>query len=100
MDDWEKINKTSLPQKEEFYSHLNMEDITDVDSKRAKKNFKFFKLKTLDEYQNLYSQSDTLLLADVFNNFQNVCLKIYGLDLAIFLLAPGLVWQTALKNTQ
>ena len=100
MDDWEKINDTSLPQKEEFYSHLNMEDITDVDSKRAKKICKIFKIKTLDEYHNLYSQIDTLLLADVFNNFQNMCLKIYGLDLAIFLLVLGLAWQTALKNTQ
>ena len=43
MDDWEKINETSLPQKEEFYSHLNMEDITDVDSKRAKKFLNFLK---------------------------------------------------------
>ena len=28
MDDWEKFNKISLPEKEDFYSHLNMEDIT------------------------------------------------------------------------
>ena len=30
MDDWEKINETSLPEKEDFYSHLNKENITDV----------------------------------------------------------------------
>ena len=77
-----------------------MEDITDVDSKPAKKVCKNFKIKTLDEYHNVYSQSDTLLLADVFNNFQNMCLKICGLDLAIFLSVTGLAWQTALKNTK
>ena len=31
MDDWEKFNETSLPKKEDFHGHLNMEDITDAD---------------------------------------------------------------------
>ena len=34
MDDWEKFIETSLPEKEDFYSHINMEDITDVHAKR------------------------------------------------------------------
>ena len=48
----------------------------------------------------MYVQSDTLLLADVFENFQNMCLKIYEPDLARFLNAPGLAWQAALKKTK
>ena len=35
-DDWAKLNETSLPQKEEFYSNLSMEDITDADYAQAK----------------------------------------------------------------
>ena len=40
MDDWEKFDETSLPEKEDFYSHLNMEDITDADYAHAKKSLK------------------------------------------------------------
>ena len=48
----------------------------------------------------MYVQSDTLLLADVFENFRNMCLKIVELDPAKFLSAPGLVWHAALKKTK
>ena len=96
MDDWEKFNETSLPVKEDFYSHLNMEDITDADYSWAKRVCKNFEIKKLGEYHDLYIQSNTLLLADVFENFGNMCLKIYELDPAKFLLGPGLAWQTAL----
>ena len=99
MDDWEKFNETSLHEKEDFYSHLNMEDITDADYVHAKKVCKDFEIKNLGEY-DLYVQSDTLLLADVLENFRNMCLKIYELDPAKFLSAPGLVWQVALINTK
>ena len=61
MNDWEKLNAISLPEKEDFYSHLNMEDITDAD-------YKDFEIKNLGEYHDLYNQSDTLLLVDSFEN--------------------------------
>ena len=61
--------------------------------------FKRFKLKNLGEYHDLYVQSDTLLLADVFENFRNTCLKVYELDPAHFLSLPGLAWQVCLKKT-
>ena len=99
MDDWEKFNETSLCEKEDFYSHLNMEDITDADYVHAKKVCKDFEIKNFGEY-DLYVQSDTLLLADVLENFRNICLKIYELDPAKFLSAPGLVWQVALIKTK
>ena len=57
-----------------------------------------FKIKHLREYHDLHFPSNTLLLADVFENFQNTCLEIFQLDPARFLTAPGLTWQAALKN--
>ena len=100
MEDWEKFNEKSLPEKEDFYSHLNMEDITDDDYAHAKRVYEDFESKHLREYHELYVQSDTLLLADVFDKFRNLCLKIYKLDPAKFLSVPGLAWQAALKKTK
>ena len=76
MDDWEKFNETSLPEKEDFYSHLNMEDITDADYAHAKRICKDFEIKNLGEYLDLYVQNDSLLLADAFANFRKMCIKI------------------------
>ena len=98
--DWQKFNETSLTEKEDFYSHLNMEDITDTVYAHAKIVCKDFEIKNLGEYHNLYVQRYTLLLADVFENFRNTCLKIYQLDPAKFLSAPGLAWQASLKKNK
>ena len=68
-------------------------DITDKDYIHAEKVFEEFKLKNLGEYHDLCVQSDTLLLADVFENFINKCIEIYELDHARFLSTPGLPWQ-------
>ena len=99
MDTWERFNEISLPSKENFYSNLNMEDISDIDYRHANNVFKRFKLENLGDYHDLYVQSDTLLLADVFNNFRDVCIKEYELDLAHFLSLPGLAWRASLKKT-
>ena len=85
MDDWEKFNKTTLPEKEEFYSKLNMEHIKDADYINSKRVCKDFETKNLGEYHDSYLKSDTLLLADVFKNFRKMCLKIYHLDPVKFL---------------
>ena len=74
MSDWEKFNGTSLPEKEDFYSHLNMEDITDADYVHAKRVCKDIEIKNLGKYHDLYVQNDTLLLAGVFENFTYTCL--------------------------
>ena len=84
IDNWERFNETSLPNKESFYSNLNMENIDDIDYRHGNNVFKRFKFKNLGEYHDLYVQSDTLLLADVFENFRNPCLKVYELDPAHF----------------
>ena len=93
MDNWERFNETSLPNKESFYSNLNVENIDDIDYIHGNNVFKRFKLKNLGEYHDLYVQSDTLLLADVFENFRNTCIKVYELDPAHLLSLPGLAWQ-------
>ena len=89
-----------MPDKEAFYSSLNIEDITDVDYRYAKRVYKEFNNKNLGDYHNLYVQSYTLLLAGVFENFRNKRIEIYELDLAHFLSAPALTWQAYLKKTQ
>ena len=60
-----------------------------------------FEIRNRGKYHNLYVQSDTLLLAYVFENFKNMCLDIYGLDPVLLLVsAPGLAWQACLKKTK
>ena len=99
MDNWEKFDETTLPPKEAFYSNLNLEDISDEDYAHAQKVWDVFEIKNRGEYHDLYVQSDTLLLADVFENFRNMCHEIYGFDPTYFLSAPGLAWQACLKKT-
>ena len=99
MDSWERFNETSLPSKEDFYSNLNMEDIDDIDYRHGNNVFKGFKLDNLGDYHDLYVKSDTLLLADMFENFRDMCRKVYELDPAHFVLLPGLAWQACLKKT-
>ena len=62
MDNWERFDETSLPDKKSFYSSLNMENIEDIDYGHGNNVFKKFKLKNLGEYHDLYVQSDYYLL--------------------------------------
>ena len=100
MDDWEKLNETILSEKEEFHSNLNMENITDAYYNHEKRVYTDLEIKTFGEYHDLYLKSDTLLLADIFENFRKMYLIIYELDLVKFLSVPGLAWQAALKKTE
>ena len=99
MDSWKRFKEESLPDKEYFYSELNNEHITDEDYEHAQKVCDTFKIKNLGEYHDLYVQSDTALLADVFENFRDNCIDNYELDPAHFLSAPGLTWHACLKKT-
>ena len=90
MDSWERFDETSLPDKKAFYSSLDMENITDVYCTHAKRVFKSRNNKNLGDYHDLYVQSGTLLLANVFDDFRNKCIEIYELDPAHFLSATGL----------
>ena len=80
MDSWEKFDDTSLPDKKPFYSNLNLEDISDEDYAHAQKVWGAFEIRNCGEYHDLYVQSDTLLLSDVFESSRNKCLEICELD--------------------
>ena len=95
----EKLSETQLPPKEEFYSKLNDEDISDDDYKHAIDIWNTFKCKTIRDYHDLYLKSDVLLLSDVFENFRKTCLKHYKLDPAHYYTSPGLAWDACLKET-
>ena len=99
MDSWERFNETSLPSKEDFYIYLNMKNIDDIDYRHGHNVFKRFELENLGQYHDLYVQSDTLLLADAFENFRDVCIKEYKLEPTHFLSLPGPAWQACLKKT-
>ena len=79
---------------------MNREDSTDADYMHAKSVCKDFDITNLGESYDLCFKSDTLLLADVFENFRKMCLKIYHLDSVKFLSASGLAWQAALRKTE
>ena len=99
MDEWNKFNEKVLPSQKSFYSSLAMEDISETDYSHANNVFKKININNLGEYHDLYVRSDTLLLADIFENFRQSCLKNYELDPAHFVSLPGLAWQAYLKKT-
>ena len=100
MDKPERMEETRLPNKEEFYSILNGTHISDEDYEHAQKVWKAFGMKTMRDYHDLYLESDVLLLADVFENFREVCMKNYELDPAWYYTSPGLSWDAMLKKTK
>ena len=96
MDNWEKSDEITIPPKETVYSKLNLEGISNVDYAHAQKVWEVFGIKHHGKYHDLYAQSDTLLLADVF---RDKCIEIYELDPVYFVSAPGLAWQACSKKT-
>ncbi|KAG1677003.1 hypothetical protein GQR58_014046 [Nymphon striatum] len=99
MDSLEKLDETSLPPKNAFYSKLNDSNISDDDYKHAQSVWNIFKMKSMRDYHDIYLKTDVLHLADVFENFRDVCLQNYILDPAWYYTAPGLAWDAALKIT-
>ena len=99
MDSEEKFNDTKLPPREVFYSKLSGRGIKEKDYNHAWNVWNTFEMKTFKEYHELYNITDVLLLADVFENFRDICLKIYGLDPVYYFTAPGLAWDACLKIT-
>ena len=100
MNSPEKLKETQLPPREAFYSRLNDEGISVEDYEHARKVWEKFEMKNLGDYHNLYNQVDVLLLADVFENFRDICIENYKLDLAHYYTTPGLAWNAALKVTE
>ena len=99
MDNFEKFNNTQLPSKDEFYSILNNENITDKQYEHAQNVWNTFQFKNMGEYHDLYLKSDILLLVDVFEIFRKTCLQYYKLDPVHYFTSPGLSWDSMLKMT-
>ena len=97
MDSWERFNETSLPPKEDFYSELFLEDISDRDYSYAQKVFNEY-CTCIGDYHDLHVQTDTFLLADVIEKFRDKCIEIYEFGTSYFYSAPGLAWQVCLKT--
>ena len=96
----QKFDEATTPPKEVFYSKLNLETITDKDYAHVQKVWDAFETKNCGKYHDLYVLCDTLLLADVFENFRDKCIEIYELDPLHFGSTPGLAWEACLKKTE
>ncbi|XP_015914701.2 uncharacterized protein [Parasteatoda tepidariorum] len=100
IDHENKFKETTLPPPSAFHSKLNDCPISNEDYENAKKVWQTFKMSSLGEYSDLYVKTDALLLADVFENFRDVCMRHYNLDPAWYFTAPGLSWDAMLKKTK
>ena len=98
MDDWGRFFEEQLPDESDFYSGLILEEISGIDYRHAEKVFNKFNIKNLGEYHDLYVQSDILLLADVFENFRNICFKVYGLDPVYFFVSTRISMASLFKE--
>ena len=99
MDSFKKFNEAQLPNKKDFFSILSNEHITHEQYNHAQNVWNTFNLKTMGDYHDLYLKSDTLLLADIFENFRKTCLQYYKLDPCHYFSSPGLSWDAMLKMT-
>ncbi|CAB4038525.1 Hypothetical predicted protein, partial [Paramuricea clavata] len=100
MDGHDKFNERRLPPKENFYSGLTGEDISDENYERAKKVWKVFGMKSMLDYHNLYLVTDMLILSDVIESFRKQSRKTYGLDPPWYFTSPGLSWDACLKMSR
>ena len=100
MDSIEKLKDTKPPPQQAFYSKLSGHGINNYCYNHVLNVWKTFKMKTLKEYHEVYNITDVLLLADIFENFRDLCLKNYGLDPVYYYTAPGLAWDAMLKITK
>ena len=90
LGDYNKFGDQQLPLKDSFYSILTDEGISDVQYQHAQNVWNTFNMNIMGDYHDLYLQSDTLLLADVFENFRKTCLRYYKLDPCHYFTSPGL----------
>ena len=99
MDTEEKFKEDKPPPQKVFFSKLTGKGISNKNYSHVLNVWNSFNMETLKDYHKLYNETDVLLLADVFENFRNLCLKIYGLDPVYYFTAPGLAWDACLKMT-
>lgn len=100
VNSWDRLKETKLPSQKNFYDELNDCKITNEEYKFAQKVWKTFKIKSMRAYTELYLKTDVLLLADIFENFRDSCIKLYELDPAHYYTLPGYSWDCMLKYTK
>lgn len=99
VDKYERLEENALPSKESFYSRLTGSNISEKDYIHAQNVWEKFGIQTLAEYSDLYLKTDVLLLSDIFEIFRNTCIATHSLDPANYFGAPGLSFDSMLRNT-
>ena len=99
ITDWKTLDERELPPKDSFYSRLKKSGITDQEYAYAQSMWKKHNCETLRDYLELYLWTDVTLLADIFENYRQVCLDNYKLDPSHYITAPGISWDAYLKST-
>lgn len=99
LDSFDRLKDTQLPDISHFYNQMRNEECSQSEYQHAQNVWNEFNCETMKDYLRLYLKTDVLILADVFQNFRGVCLKIYNLDPAQYFTAPGLSWDAMLKTT-
>ena len=99
INTYEKLMESKLPKQKKFNNKLTFSKCSNSDYKQAQLVWKTFNCYTMLDYHNIYLKSDVLLLADVWENFRDVCYKNYGLDCDYYYTAPSLAWDAMLKYT-
>ena len=87
----------SLLSREEFYSHLTEENVTEEDYQHAQRVRNEFNFKMLGKYHDLYLKTKVLVLSDILKNFHATCIKNYGFEAAHYFSSSSLVRDAVLK---
>lgn len=101
FDSPQKLSNKGLPKIEDFFNKLTKEKMKPLDYEYAKQMYDRHECKNFGDYLELYMKTDIILLAEVFENFRNICLDPkygYGLDPCHYYTAPGMAWDAALKT--
>ena len=97
LDSDDKFDDAQLPPREMFRSTLCGTECSEDDYAYAQRVWTEFGCRSLEQYLKLYLTSDVCLLADVFQNFRDICYRGYQLDPAYFMSAPQLAWDSMFK---
>src|SRR6266436_379929 len=98
FDSFEKFHEPQLPPKASFNNILTETDISDEDYAHAQNVWTAFNMTSFEQYHDLYLKTDVLLLADIFENFRQLCMDTYEIDPAHCFTSPGVAWQAAMKE--
>ncbi|XP_050528668.1 uncharacterized protein LOC126898547 [Daktulosphaira vitifoliae] len=99
VDSWEKLDENQLPTRENFYSSITKNTVSEEDYEHAKKMWQHFECKTIGDYSDKYLLVDVMVLADIFEKFRAESLKNYSLDPTHYYSCPALSFDAMLKYT-